>query len=129
MSHLSPKDDEKLVEFLKEYRPLPPPPKSSLEDELIELIESEPVISGYSAHWRWLLPSTLAASLVLFLGMYRVLSPTPQMAQVSPEELEGFLVESWTGIVGEPLTPMTAHTAPESTWLSLADANLTNSYP
>lgn len=97
-------DDQKLVAFLREHRPLPPPVKDGFEDQLrskINLLpQAQPPLSRRGLCL--VIPSAIAASLLLVWGAMRWLAPPPQFAQkASDEELEAFLIDGWYGTMGE----------------------------
>jgi hypothetical protein len=118
MTHL-PDDDERLISFLKQYHPVPPPAKADLEMQLMELVTREPPPIKHSHQFFWIISSAMAGSLVLAIGGYRFFTPTPKMA-ANPEELETFLVDNWNSSVEEipTITPM--YTA-ETNWLMLSE--------
>jgi hypothetical protein len=97
-------DDQKLIAFLQENHPLPPPVKDGFEDQLMEKINLLPQAKPQLSRRRLFLviPSAIAASLLLVWGAMRWLSPPPRFAQtVSDEELEAFLIDGWYGTMGE----------------------------
>ena len=94
-------DDEKLIAFLKQYRPLPPSLATNLEDKLIQKIQQEPRLSNRKFPWLfWAIPSAIAASLLLVWGGSRWGQTSPQIA-VNSHEIEGFIVETWEGSMEE----------------------------
>ena len=107
MSH---PDDDRLREFLHEYRPDPPPAGPDLEQRVMEGIEIIPQqpqqpVREYLLQIRrpWLFSGALAASLLIALGGYRLLTPaTPNLAKKA--NLEAFLVESWDGVMTDSQT-------------------------
>ncbi len=93
----TPHDNQKVVSFIKQYRPLPPPGTATLETQLLTKIAQK------SSHYhsrnivrRWLIPSALVASLTAIWGGYRWLQPSYQFSDNSTN-IELFLVESWQG--------------------------------
>jgi hypothetical protein len=115
-----PPDDEKLIQFLKQYRPLPPAHGEHLEEQLIKLIEGQPKLSlGFSPRWWWMIPSILVATLLVAWGSSRQLSPSPQIAATSGE-LEDFLVDSWNGSMELHYLNSQTNTS-NLDWLILAD--------
>lgn len=113
-------DDEKLVAFLKQYRPVPPTPRAKVEEQLMELVTREPIPPArYSHQFFWIISSAMAGSLLIAIGGYRWLTPSSQVA-TNPEELESFMVDGWNSAVGnspEVLSPQIA----EVQWLTLAE--------
>jgi len=99
MSH---PDDDRLREFLHEHRPDAPPAGADLEQRVmhgIEIIPQQPEREYILPYRRpWLFSGALAASLLIALGGYRLLTPaTPTVAEKAT--LEAFLVESWDGVM------------------------------
>ena len=111
-----PNDDEKLVAFVRQNRPVPPPAAANFEEQLLEGIDRQPIPSQQPRHRVfWAIPSAVAAGLLLAWGGYRLLNPATNTA-----ELEVFLVNSWNGAIGE--TSLTSQTeSPEADWLLLSD--------
>lgn len=112
MSKFRPDDDRKIVAFLQQYRPIPPPVKASSEQELMAIIDRQertkktwkikPLIAIASA--------TFAGTILAWLGSYRFLTPTYTNAQ-----LETFLLDSWDGSLGETSSQSFDY------WLNLSD--------
>lgn len=118
-------EQQQLISFLKAYRPVPPTASKSLEERLMKRIEQEPITSKYSSSWRWIVPSTLAASLLLLWGGYSLFFPKPQMV-ASSEELESFLMENWTDTMGESSVTSGINST-DVNWFNLADPQV-NTY-
>lgn len=118
-------DDEQLIDFLKQYRPVPPRARANLEAQLMELVTREPPPPPRYAHqFFWIVSSAMAGSLLLGVGGYRWLNPSPQVA-TNPSELETFLVDSWSGSIGDiSATPSTSSTTyvTEADWLLISEA-------
>jgi hypothetical protein len=104
--------DEKLVDFLKQYRPNIPEAAPDLEQRLLAALEKDEVDrpesplnlpekrSRISSIAKWAFPPAIAASLLVFWSGYRLLIPTP----VHPDEvahLEAFLLNNWDGVLNE----------------------------
>lgn len=115
-------DDDKLINFLSQYRPVPPPASPQLEEELIKRIKQEPMASKYSYHWFWVLPGAMAATLLMIWGGDRWLRPSPQIAG-NPEELETFLMDSWT-LATEDTSYTSEINNSNIYWLTFADSQL-----
>ena len=120
-----PNDDDSLVAFIKQYRPAIPPTAANFEEELMELIERETTLPQQQSHSlvfaipriKSLIPiaSATLAGLLLSWGGYRLLNPSPSIAQ-----LELFLVNSWNSAIGSTSFTASSET-PETYWLLLAD--------
>ncbi|MBF2020574.1 MAG: hypothetical protein IGR93_10815 [Hydrococcus sp. C42_A2020_068] len=132
MMNQFPDDDEQLVSFLKQYRPVPPQARADMEAQLMELVTREPPPPPRHPHqFFWLVSSAMAGSLLLAVGSYRWLNPSPQVA-TNQQELEAFLVDSWNGAIEETsvTSPTTTHTS-EADWLLMTEpkARYAVSYP
>jgi hypothetical protein len=115
-------DDERLIEFLRQYRPEVPPAKPNLEQQILQSLEAAP--SRARPSLRIIKPTIaklvtgMAAGMLLVLGGYRLLTP----AFVDTASLETFMVNNWDGIIGEiPETSTSDNT--EAEWMLLADVN------
>lgn len=112
---MSPEDDN-LVSFLRQHRPSPPEPRAALEEEILQAIEIEAKNSRKRPIFS---PRTgaigIAAIGLLLFGQYRWSSPTPRVANISDEELEAFLADSWNETLGEPNRSL-AVSRPENVW-------------
>jgi hypothetical protein len=115
-------DDERLIEFLRQYRPEVPPAKPNLEQQILQSLEAAP--SSARPSLRIIKPTIaklatgMAAGMLLVLGGYRLLTP----AFVDTASLETFMVNNWDGIIGEiPETSTSDNT--EAEWMLLADVN------
>lgn len=113
-------DDEKLVAFLKQYRPVPPTGKAKVEEQLMELVTREPIPPARHSHqFFWIVSSAMAGSLLLAMGGYRWLTPSSQVA-AQPEEIESFMVDSWNSALGDSPEVFSTQIA-EVQWLTLAE--------
>jgi len=88
-------EDEKVVNFLRRYRPSLPPRPIDQEEQLMQMIRGERPVT-----WPKSLPllgwiTGITALSVLIVASYRWSDPHPQLGQISDEQLEAFLVESW----------------------------------
>lgn len=113
-----PTDEESLVEFLRQYRPIAPPPAPDLEAQILKAVESLPVRES-SPFWvrlarrpLWLVPASVAAGLLLSANFARLLMPqSPSAAEMA--SLESFLATNWDGVVNGSSLPDSS-----SDWLS-----------
>jgi hypothetical protein len=119
------KDDEPLVEFLRQNSPDVPPPAPNLEEQIMAAIEQESSstektrqLSNRSRRL-WLVPPVLgklsagiAAGLLMTWTGYRVLIPATNT--VDTPSLEAFVENNWDGIVGE--IPREQSEGSESDW-------------
>lgn len=100
-------DDELLVRFLRQHRPVPPPAPTN--ERLMNLIE-KPSASGQRVS-AWAIGAAIAGVIFSWSG-YRYWD-----AQQQP--LEKFLVNSWNGTVKATDASYSPH-SPEAEWLLLA---------
>lgn len=118
-----PQDDDKLVKFLRRYRPLPPPARVNLERQLLQAIASQtrPRQQVRPAYLFWTLASACLGGLLLAWGGNRWFSPQPfPQVTASSEDLEVFLMESWQGALGETALSW-PNPSLEADWLLLAN--------
>lgn len=130
-------DDENLVNFLRQYRPIVPDAASDLEEKIIAAVEAaannQPeatsrkqkqqsvffvpnsrLFSGKS----WRMPAAIAASLVMTvigyqsLLFYQSITAKPQPNPAEMAQLEAFLESNWKAVVGE---------SSETEWLNVID--------
>lgn len=91
-----PPDDKQWQEFLRQYRPTPPPTAGDLEEQLMHAIDRTSQQPAFS--WRQLaVPSAIAAGLLMTL---RLLMPVAEPSNAA--SLEAFLENNWNEVVGEP---------------------------
>ena len=120
---MSPEDD-KVVNFLRRYRPSLPPRPIDQEEQLMQMIRGERPVTSPK-----LLPllgwiTGITALSVLIVASYRWSDPHPQLGQISDEELEAFLVESWNHSIAPPIAAPSVYSSP---WMSLNEPQLTYS--
>ena len=110
--------DQKLVNFLKQYRPNVPEAAPDFEQELLAAIDRNDAAarelnypgkpqftrsskrSGIVCFPKWAFPSAIAAGLLVFWSGYRVLVPA-QFHANEAAHLEAFLVNNWEGVLNE----------------------------
>ncbi|TRU93215.1 MAG: hypothetical protein EWV76_00795 [Microcystis novacekii Mn_MB_F_20050700_S1] len=120
---MSPEDD-KVVNFLRRYRPSLPPRPIDEEEQLMQMIRGErPVTSPKLLPLLGLITGITALSSLIFAS-YRWSHPHPQLGQISDEELEAFLVESWNHSIAPPIAAPSVYSSP---WISLNEPQLTYS--
>jgi len=120
---MSPEDD-KVVNFLRRYRPSLPPRPIDEEEQLMQMIRGErPVTRPKSLPLLGWITGITALS-VLIVASYRWSDPHPQLSQISDEELEAFLVESWNHSIAPPIAAPSVYSSP---WMSLNEPQLTYS--
>ena len=120
---MSPEDD-KVVNFLRRYRPSLPPRPIDQEEQLMQMIRGErPVTWPKSLRVLGWITGITALS-VLIVASYRWSDPHPQLSQISDEQLEAFLVESWNHSIAPPIAASSVYSSP---WMSLNEPQLTYS--
>jgi hypothetical protein len=117
-------EDEKVVNFLRRYRPSLPPRPIDQEEQLMQMIRGERPVT-----WPKSLPllgwiTGITALSVLIVASYRWSDPHPQLSQISDEQLEAFLVESWNHSIAPPIAASSVYSSP---WMSLNEPQLTYS--
>jgi hypothetical protein len=107
---MSPEDD-KVVNFLRRYRPSLPPRPIDEEEQLMQMIRGErPVTSPKSLPLLGWITGITALS-VLIVASYRWSDPHPQLGQISDEQLEAFLVESWNHSIAPPIAASSVYSS------------------
>lgn len=102
MSQQVPKDDERLVAFLRHHRPEAPPASPDVEERILAAVATQPLKSRRQL---WFLAPALAAGLLLAVGGYtwgqkfadRPPANPPTDAELA--RLEEFLESSWDGLL------------------------------
>ena len=130
--------DQKLVNFLKQYRPNVPEAAPDFEQELLAAIDrnhaterelnslGEPQFtrsskrSGIVGFPKWAFPSAIAAGLLVFWSGYRGLVPA-QFHADEAAHLEAFLVNNWEGVLNES-PGENALDRPQTDWLTFSYA-------
>ena len=117
-------EDDKVVNFLRRYRPSLPPRPIDQEEQLMQMIRGERPVT-----WPKSLPllgwiTGITALSVLIVASYRWSDHHPQLGQISDEQLEAFLVESWNHSIAPPIAAPSVYSSP---WMSLNEPQLTYS--
>ena len=116
-----PSDDDKLVAFIRTYRPVPPPGSVHLEQRLLATVSKTPISRQRHAKRQWFIPGACLASLLLVWVGWRWHSPQPQVA-VNAEELETFFVENWQTTFVDSMSPFQyVNNSNELDWSVLGD--------
>jgi hypothetical protein len=98
-----PSDDDRLIQFLHQNRPEPPPAPMELESQILATISSQAVCDSlqsryYQQQRLWLIPAFFAASLLIFAwNGYRMLT-TPKFSTSEVATLETFLETNWNSV-------------------------------
>ena len=90
-------DDSQWQEFLRKYRPTPPPAVADLENRLMNTIQKsqQPVLGRRL----WAVPPAIAAGLLMAWSGYRLLIPVPDVSNSA--SLEAFMQDNWNEVIGE----------------------------
>ena len=114
-------NNSQLSQFLRKYQPIAPPAPDDFEHNLFTLIEKESQVTAQKYNRKWILPSAIAASLMLILSSYYFLKPASQTANQNQEieEMEKFFVDSWDGAIKG--NSFNNETTPEGQWLILTN--------
>lgn len=124
-----PMDDEHLVDFLRQNRPIPPSTPPDLEERIMISItasstsSSPPNVTAFPYRRLWVVPSAIVAGVLIAWGSDRFFAPTrPTAAELA--SLETFLENNWNGIGVENET-----TDLDADWFSPANpTNPSNNY-
>lgn len=120
-------DDQNLVRFLKQNRPLPPSNNYFGEEQLMTLISKEQIPSSWLNHsWIWLVPSAIATGILLMSGSVINKNLSPQIAQ-KPEDIETFMVQAWESSLVQNIDNQPFYNT-EKAWLLLTENNLSSSH-
>ncbi|HAC63968.1 MAG TPA: hypothetical protein DCF68_10625 [Cyanothece sp. UBA12306] len=96
-----PNDYHKVVSFIKQNRPLPPPESATLENQLFHKISRTSTTYNQKNSLKlWLLFGALTVSLATIWGGHRWFQPSYQITKKT-RNLEAFMVEGWQGTMGE----------------------------
>jgi hypothetical protein len=107
---MTPNDDQKLVNFLKQNQPIPPPAAIDLDQQILNSVaprQRRPL---------WIVPAAIAATLVTTIFGYQAFQPTPQTAQNT--DIEEFIASSWSDSMQS-----TQSSEPSAAYLKLVETN------
>lgn len=127
--------DEKLVSFLKQYRPNVPEAAPDFEQKVLAAIDRNDKATelNHLGHLRftdssknskivgfpkWAFPAAIAAGLLVFGSGYRVLV-TAQLHADEAANLEAFLVNNWEGVLNDSHGE-TMSDRPQTDWLTFS---------
>lgn len=112
-------NDEQLAAFMRQYRPVPPPAADNLETKLMRTVQQQPRPKKFASSPLWVIPSAIAASILLLWGGYSILRPSSQLAKAKDADLEVFLVNSWNGTMKNNM--LSYANSPEADWYLLTN--------
>ncbi|GFE70405.1 hypothetical protein [Chroococcus sp. FPU101] len=117
-----PHDDQPLIQFLKQNRPIPPATTNLVEKQLMQwVVKERRVSSSKPIFYRLLIPGMIATAGLVTWHFWKSGPSTQQMA-TQPEELESFVIDSWNG-ANEQLSYAPKETNLENTWLMLEESD------
>ena len=119
-------EQQKLVAFLKQYRPGPPPQNNRIEEQLMAVVSQENKSPKYNS-WLWVVPSAIAAGSLLIYGSLIRDNFAPKIAKKT-EDLEIFMVNSWRGSMAENMETKDIYNL-EKDWLLLTEAQISSAQP
>ena len=132
--------DRQLRQFLQKYHPSVPPASPGLESQLFQQIT--PRSSGFTAvtkpksakkiNLRWLSGGLILMGMVISGGITWRLQSQTAFTPTSPEILEAFLEDSWTGAIAvteeaEWVEVQTELTSPSQEWWQLTRSTANHS--
>ena len=102
MKKFLPNDEQDLVSFLRQHRPLPPQQQSHLENQVMDLVNQTSQRNPQSKHSTLItfLSGTIAVVLALIWNSSRWNQQTPQIA-IDQGMIETFLINSWENTINE----------------------------
>ena len=119
-------EEQKLVTFLKQYRPVPPGTNNQIEEQLMTIVAqgSRP---SKSSSWLWVVPSAIATGLLLIYGSLIRDNFVLRIAKQT-EDLETFMVNSWQGSIDENFEQNDIYSL-ETDWLMLTKTQISSAQP
>ena len=119
-------EEQKLVTFLKQYRPVPPGTNNQIEEQLMTIVAqgSRP---SKSISWLWVVPSAIATGLLLVYGSLIRDNFVLRIAKQT-EDLETFMVNSWQGSIDENFEQNDIYSL-ETDWLMLTKTQISSAQP
>lgn len=104
--------DDQLQTFMRQHRPVPPPPAPDLEEQLMNAIACNSQATDFNQlnlaiakpHrtkrlQSWYIPSTIVAGLLITLSSFHLLIYSKELANAN---LEFFLETNWNDVTGDP---------------------------
>jgi hypothetical protein len=103
-----PNNDDRLVDFLRANRPIPPPMSPNSETQMMKAIAEASAIASLSSvpskvspnRRLWLIPSVIAAGFAIAWGSDRLLTSS-KLNPIELASLETFLENNWDGVEAE----------------------------
>jgi hypothetical protein len=95
-----PAEDDRLVNFLRRHRPVPPAAPPELEDQIMAALEppalAVPTARGDRRRYQgWTIPALAASALLAWGGWVTLRSPQQPSTELA--QVEDYLTETWYG--------------------------------
>ena len=102
MKNFLPNDEQDLVSFLRQHRPLPPKQKPHLENQVIDLVNQTSQGNSLVKHSTLITFFTgiIAVIVAVIWNSSRWNQQTPQIA-IDQDMIETFLINSWDNTINE----------------------------
>ena len=102
MKKFLPQDEQDLVSFLRQYRPLPPQQKPHLENQVMDLVNQTSQRNSSEKYSTLItfFSGTIAVILAVIWHGSRWNQQTPQIA-IDQDMIETFLINSWDNTINE----------------------------
>lgn len=121
-------DDQNLIKFVKQNRPLPPSNNQFVETQLMTIISKENQHSSrLNYSWFWVVPSAIATGVLLMSSSVIENNLSPQIAHEN-EDLETFMVNAWQGSMSENIDNQQFYNS-EKAWVLLTENKRVSSHP
>ncbi len=118
-------EEQKLVTFLKQYRPAPPATNIHIEEQLLAIVSQERL--SKSSNWLWVIPGAIATGLLLIYGSLIRDNFVLKIAKQT-EDLEAFMVNSWQGSMDDNQELNEIYNL-ETDWLMLTKTQISSAQP
>lgn len=97
------RDQQSLVNFLRQHRPDVPPPAANLEQLILSQIaphqDAVRVLPKFSFNRLWLLPTAIATAAIITWQYTRPMQPV--LSQSDRQNIEASLVTGWSAVISE----------------------------
>ncbi|MEB3228235.1 MAG: hypothetical protein VKJ27_07610 [Synechocystis sp.] len=124
--------DRQLHQFLQTYHPPTPPAAPGLEDHLFAHLppRSDPtlgIVSPGKRRWPWLSLGLVVAAMAIGGGITWRWQTQTALTPTSPEILEAFLEDSWSGAIAVPEDARRGEFSPSQEWWQLTQSTANTS--
>jgi hypothetical protein len=119
-------NEQKLITFLRQNRPLPPPLKDNFEEQLMTIISQQyRFYLPQKNYFFWVAMGIIGGGLLLTISGLTRSNYRPQIAN-NQEDLETFMINAWQGSMAETLEHNDRNSI-ENDWLFLTETNYATS--